>query len=169
MIRIRIPGKARNAVALNKRTAAFLIYGAKKGRTDNLLSNSLGLEINLNATAALRKRGKLFERVAPNNGAALFFHSTKDKRFRRKMGSTFCNDPIQPGIFCFRHRNPELRISLCADVLIASVRPYSPRAPPASEIKDFTPISEEQEATLWQGNISEKRNRMIKAPTAIGS
>ena len=171
MSRIKMPGKTRNAVVINKRAAAFLIYSAKNGETDSLLSNSPSLVINLKATASLRKRGKVFftEGAAPNNGAALFFHSTKDKRFRRKMGSTFCNDPIQPGIFCFRQRNPELRISLCADVLIASVRPYSPRAPPASEIKDFTPISEEQEAALWQGNISEKRNRMIKAPTAIGS
>ena len=111
MIRIKIPGKARNAVALNNRTAAFLIYGAKKGRTDNLLSNSLGLEINLNATAALRKRGKLFERVAPNNGAALFFHSTKNKRFHRKKGNAFCNDPIQPKVFHSRYKDTEQRFS----------------------------------------------------------
>ena len=111
MTRIIIPGKARNAVVLNKRAAAFLIYGAKKGRTDKLLSNSLGLEINLNATAALRKRGKLFERVAPNNGAALFFHSTKNKRFHRKKGNAFCNDPIQPRVFRLRYKDTEQRFS----------------------------------------------------------
>ena len=37
-------------------------------------------------------------------------------------------------------------LTLCSDKLTVSLRPYSPRAPPASEIKGFAPILEEQEA-----------------------
>ena len=148
MTRIKMPGKARNAVVLNKRTAAFLIYGAKNGETDSLLSNSPSMVINLKATASLKKRRKVFftEGAAPNNGAAPFFHSTKNRRFRCKKDNASCNGSIQSGIFLLRHRNPEQHISLDSDVSTTSVRPYSPRAPPASEIKGFTSISEEQEA-----------------------
>ena len=113
MIRIKVPEKAKNAVVLIKRTSAFFICKAKNGEIDNILSNRRnfypGLGKELTALASLRKNeGILFftKGVAPDNGAAPFTCSTKNKRFRRKKGTAFCNNPVQPEIFRLGYRTP---------------------------------------------------------------
>ena len=112
MNRAKIPEKAQNAVVPIKGAAAFFICGTKNKGTDNLLSNSRnfypGLGKKLNTIAVLRKSVVMLfftKGAAPDNGAAPFSRSTKNKRFLRKKVSIFCYRSILSRTFRLQRRD----------------------------------------------------------------
>ena len=110
MIRTIIPKKVKIAAVMIKRTAAFLICGAKKGDIDNLLLNRRnsypGSGKKLTVIESVRKKD-----TAPDNGAVSFTRSTKNKCFRHKKGIGYCSGPIMPETFLLQHRAPKHPLS----------------------------------------------------------